>query len=161
NFLQVDQLTEELTEDDWNEAYQDVSSTLLELARAVELLFGRAAEVIAYQAGTRAAPHFPEVYELETSDQQLEQLRQKLCHCFDFKSEQKTDGTLIFRFRHCAIYPIVTEAGETAGESILCRMFHHFFSGLLSGIRQERYTCNHTSCGTNCILDFSSTGQTT
>jgi len=151
HFLQVEPLAEELSEADWEQSYQDVAMTLMALAKSIETIFGFATEAVAYQAGTLAAPHFPELYEVAPLEERLRRLQRRLRHGFDFNFEVSPEG-VEFVFAPCGVCQVVTEAGETIGDSILCRLFHDYWASLIGGLGDTEYRYELRQSGPTCRL---------
>lgn len=130
-FLQADTATNVITDTDWEEAYKDISETLLSLARAIESIMGRGVKALGRRAGMVAASHFPEVYEENDLAGRLERLRQRLKLSFDFDFEL-AGGEVRFTFAPCGLCRVVQEeSGEKVGDAVLCRLFHDFLAGLV------------------------------
>jgi NAD-dependent dihydropyrimidine dehydrogenase PreA subunit len=152
HFLEVEQVAEYLTEADWGQAYQDVSMTLVGLAKAIESIYGFGIEALAYHSGTLAAPHFPEIYEAEALEDKLYRLQRRLRHSFDFDFQINGDN-LDFRFAPCGLYQVVKEeAGEEVGESVLCRLFHDYWASLIGVYSGIEYRYNLRESGTYCTV---------
>lgn len=153
NFVQIEPLADELTVVDWEQAYRDVSMTLLELSKAIETVFGSGSIAIAFQSGQLAAPHFPELYEVTFLEERLQRLQQRLHNSFDF--DFKISGkNIAFTFAPCGICAIVNAANEPIGESILCRLFHDYWSGLIGNLSNTEYNVEVRNNGNICYLDL-------
>jgi NAD-dependent dihydropyrimidine dehydrogenase PreA subunit len=153
NFVQIEPLADELTEADWEQAYQDVSMTLLELSKSIENVFGFGTAAIAFQSGQLAAPHFPELYEINTLEERLQRLQQRLRHSFDFDYKINDNG-IAFVFKPCGICAIVKTANEPIIESIICRLFHEYWSGLVGNLSDTEYRVEVTNNGNICHLNL-------
>ncbi|MDY6992755.1 MAG: 4Fe-4S dicluster domain-containing protein [Pseudomonadota bacterium] len=159
-FLGIGATTQDLTEAEWEEAYQDVSMTLVSLARAVESTVGRGMSAVGRKAGMVAAQRIPEVFEEEELIDRLKRLQQRFHHSFDFEFEIRNNKEIKFTFMSCSLFQIVeTKTREKVGEATLCRLFHDFFSGLISRYSGNHYRCTTVSAGISekkCELFFSS-----
>lgn len=153
HFVQAEPLSEELSEADWEQSYRDVAMTLMALAKSVESVFGFATEAIAYQAGTLAAPHFPEIYEVTSLEERLQRLQQRLHHCFDFTFKIAPER-IEFTFAPCGICQVVTKAGDIVGDSILCRLFHDYWASLIGAFAEHEYRYKLHKSGHVCHVEL-------
>jgi len=153
NFVQLEPLAEELTEADWEQAYRDVTMTLLALAKSIENIFGFGTAAIAFQSGMLASPHFPELHEVTALEERLQRLQQRLRHSFDFHFQLR-EKNVEFIFAPCGIYPIVIASGEKVGDAILCRLFHDYWAGLVGNLADIEYRFKLQKSGTTCHLDL-------
>ena len=143
-FLGIGTTAQALTEDEWEEAYQDVSMTLVSLARAIESIVGRGIGAVGRQAGVAAAQHIPEVFEETGLTKRLERLQQRFRHSFDFEFQIQNNEEIQFTFMPCSLFQIVEDkTPEKIGEAALCRLFHEFLAGLIGAYSGTRY--RHTS----------------
>ncbi len=142
-FLQTGTASSLVTEADWDDAYTDISETLIALARAIESIMGRGVKALGRRAGIVAAPHFPEVYEEKDLAGRLERLQKRFKHSFDFDFELVGEEVR-FTFAPCGLCRVVEEeAGEKVGEAVLCQLFHDFLTGLV-GAYANGVTYRHT-----------------
>jgi 2-oxoglutarate ferredoxin oxidoreductase subunit delta len=153
-FLDVDVTSQDLTLADWQEAYQDVSMTLISLAKAIESAMGRGTGAVGKLAGKLAAPHIPEVFEKQGLSARLEQLQKRFRHSFDFNFEIEGE-IIIFTFSPCGLFHVLENAGEKVGEATLCSLFHQFWAGLIGVYSDKNYRFAVTEVGAKCVLHFS------
>lgn len=157
-FLGIGATTKDLTEAEWEEAYQDVSITLVSLAKAVESTVGRGIGAVGRRAGVVAAQHIPEVFEEEELVGRLRRLQKRFHYSFDFDFEIRSDE-IKFTFAPCSLFQIVEgKTKEKVGEATLCRLFHDFFAGLIGTYNSTNYRCTAVSVESNekkCELIFS------
>lgn len=141
-FLGIGKKSESLTQEEWEEAYHDVSMTLVSLARAIESIVGRGIGAVGRRAGIAAAQHIPEVFEEEELAKRLERLQQRFRHSFDFSFDIK-NGEIQFTFMPCSLFKIVEDKmpQEKIGETALCRLFHEFLAGLIRAYDDSNYRC--------------------
>jgi 2-oxoglutarate ferredoxin oxidoreductase subunit delta len=159
-FLAAGTVARTITEADWDEAYKDISETLVSLARATESIMGRGLKAVGRRAGIVAAPHFPEIYETGELAGRLDRLRQRFKHSFDFDFELAGDE-IQFTFAPCGLRRVVAEeAGDKVGEAVLCRLFHDFLAGLV-GVYANGTVFRHSlpEAGSTCRVVFSPTSQ--
>jgi 2-oxoglutarate ferredoxin oxidoreductase subunit delta len=132
-FLGMNTTTRDLTEDDWEEAYKDVSMTLVSLAAAIEKDIGLGMGALGYQAGKRAVRHIPEIFEEQDLKKRLERLKKRFQDSFNFNFDIKGNGEIRFTFAPCSLSQIVkNNTQEKIGKAILCQLFHYFWAGLIS-----------------------------
>jgi NAD-dependent dihydropyrimidine dehydrogenase PreA subunit len=157
-FLQVGTTTAGLQASDWEEAYRDVSTTLVALAEAIVENVGRAVTAVGVKAGKVAASHFPEIYEEQDLDGVLKRLQERFQDCFSFQYELDGDD-IRFTFNNCALCQIVQqETGEKVGDALLCRLFHDYLSGLAAAYTGSRYRYEVPEAGARCQVRFSRSG---
>jgi len=147
--------TASLGVDDWEDAYRDVSSTLVALADAIVENVGRAVTAVGRQAGKVAASHFPEIYEERDLNGVLGRLEERFRDCFSFQYELHGDD-IHFTFTDCALNRIVREqTGEQVGDALLCRLFHDYLAGLAGAYSGGRYRYKVPAAGTRCEVQLS------
>jgi NAD-dependent dihydropyrimidine dehydrogenase PreA subunit len=154
-FLQAGTNTGSLQSADWEEAYRDVSTTLVALADAIVENVGRAVSAVGFQAGKVAASHFPEIYEEPDLDGVLGRLRERFQDCFSF--QYKLDGDDIqFTFNNCVLNQIVEqETRDRVGDALLCRLFHDYLAGLAGAYSGSRYRYKVAEAGARCEVRYS------
>ena len=158
-FLQTGTTAASLQVSDWEEAYRDVSTTLVALADAIVGNVGRAVTAVGVQAGKVAASHFPEIYEERDLDGVLGRLQERFQDCFSFQYELHGDD-IHFTFTDCALNRIVEqETREKVGDALLCRLFHDYLAGLASAYSGGRYRCKVPEAGARCEVHFSRFGS--
>ncbi|OAD20033.1 methyl viologen-reducing hydrogenase-associated ferredoxin [Candidatus Thiomargarita nelsonii] len=138
-FLGVDTTSKDLVEADWEEAYKDVSMTLVSLSKAIKFNMGRGIRKLGDRAGKLAASHIPEVFEERELADRLKRLQQRFRHSFDFEFEIQ-DGNINFTFAPCSLFRIVeNETTEKPGNALLCQLFHDFWAGLIGAYSGVNY----------------------
>jgi 2-oxoglutarate ferredoxin oxidoreductase subunit delta len=153
-FLQITSATASLTEEDWEEADRDVSMTLMSLSKAIVTLMGRGTRAIGRKSGSIAASHLPEIYEEKDLDGVLKRLQERFRHCFDF--EYHVDGSDIeLAFAPCALQQVVDDAGEKAGDSVVCQLFHDYLAGLIGAYTGVNYVFKVSQAGPACVMRLS------
>lgn len=153
-FLQTGTTTGSLQASDWDEAYRDVSTTLVALAEAIVENVGRAVNAVGRQAGKVAASHFPEIYEEQELDGVLGRLRERFQDCFSFEYEIHGED-IHFTFTNCALNQIVAqETREKVGDAVLCRLFHDYLAGLAGAYSGGRYRYTVPTAGAQCEVRF-------
>lgn len=157
-FLQTGAVTTaSLGVDDWEDAYRDVSSTLVALVDSVVDNVGSVA-VVGRLAGQVAASHFPEVYEEPDLRGVLRRLADRFRDCFPFHYEFQDDG-IHFTFTDCALNRIVEEqTGESVGDARQCELFHTYLSGLVGAYSGDRYRPKVMLAGPRCEVRLVSFG---
>jgi len=154
-FLQVGTTTASLQASDWEEAYRDVSTTLVALADAISENVGRAVAAVGIQAGKVAASHFPEIYEERDLDGVLRRLQERFQDCFSFQYELHEED-IHFTFTNCVLNQVVQqETREKVGDALLCRLFHDYLAGLAAAYSGGRYRYEGPEAGARCQVRFS------
>lgn len=157
-FVHAGTTTASLTPADWDEAYRDVSSTLVALSGAIVENVGRAVNAVGRQAGKVAASHFPEIYEEPDLDGVLRRLQERFHGCFPFQYALQGED-IHFTFDHCALCRIVqTETQEQVGEALLCKLFHDYLAGLAGAYTGGRYRYAVPQAGARCEVHFAKVG---
>jgi hypothetical protein len=158
-FLQAGTTTASLQVSDWEEAYRDVSTTLVALAEAIVENVGRAVTALGVQAGKVAASHFPEIYEERDLDGVLRRLQERFQDCFSFQYELHGED-IHFTFTNCVLHRVVQqETREKVGDALLCKLFHDYLAGLASAYSGGRYRYQVPEAGARCEVRFSRFGS--
>lgn len=154
-FLGVSTTTKDLTGSEWEEAYKDVSMTLVSLSKAAKSIVGSGINTLGRKAGVMAASHIPEVFEEPELIGRLKRLQQRFRHSFNFDFE--IEGRDIkFTFAPCGVLNIVEkETTEKVGDAVLCHLFHHFLAGLVSTYSGITYRHTTIETGSKCMLVLS------
>jgi len=153
-FLQQQYTTRDLTEQDWEEAHKDVAIHIMSLAKAITEMLGRGEKALGRKSGVVAAAHMPEMYEAHDLDGLLSRMQARFRHCFDF--DYKTDGEAIeFTFNPCGLCHVVETGGDKVGESVVCRLFHEYWAGLIGAFSGIRYQCEVPQAGKTCLMKLS------
>ena len=152
-FLQKQPAIASLTEADYDEALQDISTRLMALAQTMAETVGRGQKALGRQSGQMGASHLPEMYESSTPEKMLEQLKKRFAYCFDFEPTVSEGGDLIsLDFKRCALKPVVERTGQVPGESTLCVVFHEYWAGIIGGFTKKRYLVDMTHVGDTCEM---------
>jgi len=152
-FLQKQPLADTLTEEDLDEAWNDVSARLRALSQTVTETIGKGNKAVARRAGTIAAEHLPEMYERKGLDEVLEGLRKRFAHAFEFDFELDGEGARL-TFHPCGLCRVVESHGEPVGEAVLCQLFHEYWAGLLSAFVGKPYRCRVPVAGATCQMEL-------
>jgi hypothetical protein len=146
-------MAETLSDADLEEAWEDVSARLEALSGTVTETLGRGYRAVARRAGTLAAEHLPEMYEVTGLDGVLSSLRARFEHAFTFDYELDGESAAL-HFRPCGICRVVEAAGQQVGEAVLCHLFHEYWAGLLSAFVGIRYRYNVPIAGAECTVQL-------
>jgi NAD-dependent dihydropyrimidine dehydrogenase PreA subunit len=156
-FLQTGTAEKTLTEADWEEAYKDVSMTLISLSKAIQSIMGRGTKALGRRSGVVAASHFPEVYEEPELTGRLRRLQAQFRHSFEFEFEV-AGQEIQFTFAPCGLFRVVEqEAGEKVGQAVLCQLFHDFLAGLVGTYSGVSYRYQVPRTGSSCTVILSPT----
>lgn len=150
-FLQAKKTVRELTAEDWEEAFKDVSARLFALSAAVTETMGRAQKAVGRTAGGVAAEHLPEMYEEESLEGLLKRMQERFKGSFDFDYTLEGENISLL-FHPCGLYKVVTDAGEKVGDAVLCQLFHDYWSGLLGAFASARFKVDVPQTGQNCMM---------
>ena len=158
-FLQAGATTGSLQTSDWEEAYRDVSTTLVALAEAIVENVGRAVTAVGVQSGRVAASHFPEIYEEQDLDGVLGRIQERFQGSFSFEYELHGED-IHFTFTNCVLNQVVAqETREKVGDALLCRLFHDYLAGLASAYSGGRYRYKVPEAGARCEVLFTRFGS--
>jgi ferredoxin len=153
-FVQAKAATTSLTDADWDEAYKDVSATLVSLSKAIMEMMGRGAKAVGRRAGTVGASHLPEMYEESDLDGVFRALQRRFRSALDF--EYTVDGDEVtLDLKPCGLCGMVEESGDKVGDSIMCQLFHEYMAGLTSSYTSANYRCTAPVVGKACQLKLS------
>jgi ferredoxin len=150
-FLQAKQTSTVLTAEDWEEAAKDVNARMFALAHALVETMGRATKAVGRAAGGVAAEHLPEMYEETTVEALLERMQGRFKGSFDFDYKVAGDD-IEMNFHPCGLYKVVTDAGEKAGEAVLCQLFHDYWAGLIGTFADKRFKVEVPQVGESCLM---------
>ena len=150
-FLQTKPVGEVLSAEDWEEAYRDVSVTMTSLSAAMVEMLGRGIKALGRKSGAVAAAHLPEIYEEQELPAVLDRLRERFQDAFSFDYEIAGEE-VTFTFEGCGCNRVVTEAGETVGEAVLCQLFHDYLAGLVGAYTGSNYRHKMPQVGQTCVM---------
>jgi len=154
-FLQKQPVAVQLTDADYQEALKDVHVRLKALGDAVTETIGRGHKAVGRAAGTLAASHLPEMYEQTTLSTVLDRMRVRFAEAFAFKASIADDGAKVaLEFKDCAISRVVARSGDTAGNAVLCALFHEYWAGLLGAFTDRNYAVETPNAGAPCAITF-------
>lgn len=152
-FLQKKPAAMKLTDRDYDEAFDDVATRLMALAKTMVDTLGRGQKALGRQSGQISAEHLPEMYESATIQETIEALQRRFANAFDFEFKlTNNDDEIDFNFKRCALKKVVEKNGEKLGDSTLCTVFHEFWAGLIGAFTQKRYLVNLSNVGSTCDL---------
>lgn len=152
-FLKTTTATHSITNQQWEQAYRDVAMTLVALSRALPEILGRGSKAVGRRAGTLAAQHLPEAYEQNNLEGILKNLQLRFRNSFDFDFSLSHEK-IAMTFKPCSLYDIVEHAGDRAGESILCQLFHDYMAGLVGAFDGKKYRTELVSSGPKCVVNL-------
>lgn len=152
-FLQEQPQSEVLSETDLEEAWSDVAARLFALSDTVADTIGRGHRALARRAGTMAAEHLPEMYEVNTLEGVLAALRGRFDHSFTFDFTLDGDHATL-TFKPCGLCRVVTSGGQKVGEAQLCQMFHEYWVGLVSAFVGSKYQVAVPVAGESCRMEL-------
>jgi NAD-dependent dihydropyrimidine dehydrogenase PreA subunit len=150
-FLQQKSAGRILTHDDLEEAFRDTVARLRALADAVVETMGRGHKPVGRRAGAVAASHMPEMYEEKGLEKIVVGMKRQFRRSFEFEHRIR-DDEVEMTFSPCALYRVVTEAGENAGSAILCELFHEYWAGLFTAYTGVTYRCEVPTAGETCEM---------
>jgi Fe-S-cluster-containing hydrogenase component 2 len=153
-FLQAKTATGTLAQEDFDEAWQDVSGRLNALAGAIIEVFGTGYASIGRRAGSLAAIHLPEIHGEDGLDVVLNRMQKQFAQAFRFDYALKGDDVQL-TFQPCGLCQIVEDAGQKVGDAVLCKLFHEYWTGLLSEFVGKSYAWKLPQAGRTCVMELS------
>jgi hypothetical protein len=138
-----------LTEKDHDDAFTEVSFLLQVLASTVDDILGNPAP-LGVSAGRAMAAKLPVHLASPTLEQALEALSASLAGGVDFTAT--THGnTADLSVGHCILRDLSARQGDPPGAR-LCKMYHHYLSGMLSHLLGRQARVTDREVGDTCTL---------
>ena len=151
-FIQKPEERVRISAEEWEDARKDVARCLVGLADTIKDTIGRGYRMLGREAGSLGAAHLPEMYEDPGLPKVLEAMQRRFRHAFDFDFELNgADARLTFR--PCGLCRVVTEAGQTVGDAVLCQLFHEYWAGLLTTFVGRKYQVQVPEAGPVCRME--------
>ena len=138
---------------DHDAAFTEVSFLLQMLAQTVEEVIGNPAP-LGVSAGRAMATKLP--FHLKDADLKavLDALQASLADGISYTST--VDGNVAtLSVGHCVIRDLAAKQGEAPG-CRLCKLYHHFLSGLVSQVLTRQARVQETAAGDACTLTVQS-----
>ena len=136
-FVQAKSATRNISAQECEAAYKDVSVRLMALASAVTETMGRGSKAVGRKAGGVAASHLPEMYEQAGPEKVLSRMKERFQHSFTF-DYKLSPGAYELSFHPCGLAKVVEALGEKVGEAVLCHLFHEYWAGLVSTFTENK-----------------------
>jgi NAD-dependent dihydropyrimidine dehydrogenase PreA subunit len=153
-FLQVNSIVNDLTDEELDTANSEVGILLSAFAQAITEILGRGHKSVGRRAGTLAAAHLPEMYEKKAIDIFLKQMHKRYAAGFNFNYSVFDDAIIVFHFQPCTLVQAVKNAGTIPGRSDLCLIFHEYWAGLISVFTGTMYSYEVLYADNVCKLKF-------
>ncbi len=142
-----------MTAADHDAAFMEISFLLQMLAQTVEEVIGNPAP-LGVSAGRAMAAKLPLYLKSPNVKSVLEAVQPILADGMTYTcSVEGNTGTL--QVGHCVIRDLAAKRGEAPG-SRLCKLYHHFLSGMFSQLLTKQSRVQETAVGTTCTLSVRS-----
>ncbi len=151
-FLQVQPMTQSLTEEEIAAAYNEIGILLSAFSVVIGEILGRGHKTVGRRAGSVAAAHLPEMYENSGLEGFFEGMRGRFGSGFDFDCRYDDDGALYMSIHPCGLLAAVRATGADPGESPLCLLFHEYWAGLISSFAGQPHSYELQKAGDECVL---------
>ncbi len=143
----------ELTQEDYEAAISELSFLLDILVRTIGDLVGAGGAGVGRMAGQHMARKLP-IYLVEpTLDDVLEALKQQMKGGFElsFSSDDSDDARV--NFGRCAIREVCARRNQNPGGEV-CKLFHHYFSGMVGELLGVRVRGSILSAHESCVTQM-------
>jgi hypothetical protein len=138
-----------LTEKDHDDAFTEVSFLLQVLTSTVDDVLGNPAP-LGVSAGRAMAAKLPVYLPNPSLDQALDALRGALTGGVDF-TVATTDNAAHIEVGRCIVRDLAARQGDLPGAK-LCKMYHHYLSGMVSHLLGRQARITDREVGDTCTL---------
>ncbi len=143
----------ELTEEDHDKAFTEVSFLLDIFVKTIDSFIGRSAPSLGVTAGRNTAKKLPIYLKDPTPEEALSELTRLFSDGFEITYEIAGDEAVL-QFRQCPIRDVCQNRGLQLGQHT-CEMFHYYFAGILAELTGRMVRPVSAEAGPRCTVKLS------
>jgi hypothetical protein len=147
----------QLTEEDYDKAFTEVSFLLDMFVHTIEVFIGKSTPSLAVAAGRKMAANMP----IHLNDPTPQQALEALTGFFrdqQMDIDSRFDGAEgIVVFNHCPIRSVCLER-KMEIDGHVCQMFHYYFSGIVAELVGKPVRPKTISAGERCTFSLAFSG---